>query len=527
MERQLALGRLRGAVPALVALMAVAAAIAAWIASRHGPLLSPDSVTYLSLSRNLAAGKGYIDLTGQPNTTFAPAFPALLAAGQLVGLTATSAARLLNTVSYAALVVLAWALLRRHTSSRGLALAATGLVVVSPALLNVSAHAWSEPLFCVVILGFILVLEDVLAASDRQRQVALVVGAGLLAAVGFIIRYAGFTLLLVGIIVLLFSRVSVRTRLRNVGIFVLTGSLIPAIWLLRNASSGGRYLLGPRASVSDSVPSLVSKFVDGGITMFVSHSAATRTRLVVLGPLVVLVGIGLLMRFRRRPDDPDARVKVASTVPLATFIAVYSASVVVSGKTAGSSVDLRIVMPIFVPVVVVGAQFASRALAAARAAASEWPRAVVYLLTVGGLLGVISTADTYAQTSWAMGRAPHGYATDTLASSALARAVRVHAGPSAIVTTNSPWALYSETGHQPVLPTPGLYPSVSLPPATSDMLADAACGQPVYFAWYLRSRHPNMDLGRALQLTVVANVNDGVLFLVHPPRRECRADERS
>jgi uncharacterized protein (DUF3820 family) len=126
-----------------------------------------------------------------------------------------------------------------------------------------------------------------------------------------------------------------------------------------------------------------------------------------------------------------------------------------------------------------------------------------------------------------MGRAPHGYATDTLASSALARAVRGHAGSSAIVTTNSPWALYSETGHQPVLPTPGIYPSISLPPATSDMLADAACGQRVYFAWYLRSRHPNRDLGRALQLTVVANVSDGVLYLVHPPRRECRADDRT
>jgi hypothetical protein len=148
------------------------------------------------------------------------------------------------------------------------------------------------------------------------------------------------------------------------------------------------------------------------------------------------------------------------------------------------------------------------------------------VLAIGGLLGVASTADTYAQSSWAMGRAPRGYATDTLASSALARAVRVHAGSSAIVTTNSPWALYSATGHQPVLPTPGeLYPSVSLPPATSDMLADAACGQRVYFAWYSRSRHPSTDLGRALRLTVVANVSDGVLYLVHPPRGECQADE--
>ena len=66
---------------AWVVALAVLAGVATWVATRHGPGLSPDSVTYLSAARNLAAGRGYVDLTGQANTTFAPGYPAVLAAG--------------------------------------------------------------------------------------------------------------------------------------------------------------------------------------------------------------------------------------------------------------------------------------------------------------------------------------------------------------------------------------------------------------------------------------------------------------
>jgi hypothetical protein len=149
---------------------------------------------------------------------------------------------------------------------------------------------------------------------------------------------------------------------------------------------------------------------------------------------------------------------------------------------------------------------------------------VVYLLAIGVVMGMVSNAHGFAQASWRAGRTARGYATDTLASSPLARAVSVHAGPSAIVTTNSPWALYSATGHQPIFPTPRLYPSASLAPPSTAMLADAACREPVFFALYSYGRRPSTDLGRGLRLTIVESVRDGVLYLVHATRSACRAD---
>jgi hypothetical protein len=71
-----------------------------------------------------------------------------------------------------------------------------------------------------------------------------------------------------------------------------------------------------------------------------------------------------------------------------------------------------------------------------------------------------------------------------------------------------------------------LYPSASLIPPTVDVLGDAACDGPVFFAWYERSTHPDTDLGGGLRLTIVERVSDGVLYRVHAPPAECRAADR-
>jgi hypothetical protein len=510
-----------------VGLLAVAAAVATFIATRHGPLLSPDSVTYLSLAHNLVVGKGFVDLTGQANTTFAPGFPGVLAAGQILGLAASTTARALNAASFAGVVVLAWILVSRHTSSRHttsrlVAFGATALVVVSPALLDVAAHAWSEPAFCVVVLGFILLLEETLVRVEPQHPHLLVAGAGLLAGVGFMTRYAALPLVLVGIVALGAPPGRARARVERVAVFLMAALPLPVIWLVRNATSGAPYLLGPRTPVPDSFMNLLNNFGTSFVAMFTPGSAPTRIYLVFFVPLVVLAAIGLIAALRQRARR-DAPVQGTSIVPLVAFIAIYSVSILVSGKTAGSSIDTRIVMPIFVPVVVVGAWLVSGAFDATRQAPSVWTRRVVSVLAISVLVGVVSSAGSFVETAWNTGRAPRGYATDTLTSSPLARAVSVYTSSTSVVTTNSPWSLYSATAHEPILPRPGpLYPSASLVPASADMLADAACHASVYFAWYAHSRNGTATLGGGLRLTRVTHVRDGVLYMVHAPRSECR-----
>jgi hypothetical protein len=506
--------------PVPVSLLAVVAAVATWIATRHGPQLSPDSVTYLSLARNLSAGRGFVDLTGQANTTFAPGLPGLLAIGQLVGLSLATAARLVNAAAFATIVVLAWVLLARHFASRAVALIATAIVVVSPALLDVTSHTWSEPVFCVVVLGFILVLEEALGRPDVVPQRVFTASAGVLAGVGFMIRYAGASLILVGLIVVLLGTGAARARLGRVGIFLAGALPLPLLWLARNAASGASYLLGPRMQVPDSVGSLLETFGKSFVSLF-TYGSSLGNYLVALAPVTLLVGFGAVVATGRHESSDHH--SAPSMLPLVAFIACYGASVVVSAKTAGSSIDDRIVMPIFVPVVVVSAWLASRALTAARQARNVWAGTAVAVVALGIALSAIVTTVHFIEESWTTGRAAHGYATYTLARSPLARAVAHHATLSALVTTNSPWTLYSATGHEPILVAPEpLYPSASLVPTSSDALADLACHETVYFAWYARSAHPATNLGGGLRLTSVQRARDGVLYAVHAPRSECR-----
>jgi hypothetical protein len=289
--------------------------------------------------------------------------------------------------------------------------------------------------------------------------------------------------------------------------------------------------MGPRVTVSEGVPSIAGRFIDGGLEMFVRDATAQRTRLLVLLPIAVLVGLGVLVglappvrnfltsRRDRRDRRPFQSCQPIPAVLLA-FVVVYSIAIVVSGKTAGSSVDLRIVTPIFIPTVVALAWLATPALAFARGIRG-WPRALVSVVVIGILVGTASSAYLFAQTSWRSGRAARGYAADTLASSPLARAVVAHTTANSIVTTNSPWALYSATRHQPIFPTPRLYPSASLAPATTARLAAAACTQPVFYAWFPYGRRPTIGLGGGLRLSIVEQVGDGVLYRIHTPPSAC------
>jgi hypothetical protein len=498
--------------------LALIAGVATWIATRHGPGLSPDSVTYLSTARNLAAGHGDLDLTGQANTTFAPGYPAVLAAGKVIGLSLTTAARLVNAGSFVAIVVLSWRLLRRHVTSPRLVLMATAAVAVSPAVLNVADQAWSEPLFCVVLLAFVLVLEDVMAAHPASPR--LVAAAGLIAGVGFLVRYAASALIITGIVILLVSRRPVRwtTRWSQVGVFLLGAVPLPALWMLRNAASGSPYLLGPRVAVTSSPWNLLVLFL-GGIKELLVPTTATALWAVVVLPIAVVVTVGAVTATRARARH-QALVGTRSIAPLFGFIAVYGAFVLIAGKVSGASIDVRTIMPIYLPLLVVGAWLVAEACQRVPRLARLWGHPRVGFAVAGACL--LFYGGWFLQVSWADGSVARGYAAASVVRSPLAAVVR-RLPTGALVVTNAPWALYYASGHQPIVPAPGpLVPAASLVPATPDVLTDASCAHPVYVAWFGGSP-PHATPGSSPRPAGVRLLTrrDGVLELLYPRNSSC------
>ena len=498
-----------------VAGLAMVAAVGTFLATRHGPALSADSVTYLSVARNILSGQGYTDFTGQAVTTFAPGFPVLLAAGHWTGLSLLTTARLLNGASFMCVVALTWVVLHRHTRSPAILWGATAFIAVSQAMLNVADHAWSEPLFCVLILLFTLVLED--AVTRRREGATLNVGAGLVVGCAFLVRYAAVILIVVGIVVLvtLFRRCGIRVLMSRVGVFLVSASILPAIWILRNAGSGAPYLLGPRLSSPTSIGTLTRLFTTSYASLFLPDFSTRSVILLILSTTPLLLGLAVLFR-----TDNRRRGCGRTLLPTATFVCLYPIFVVVSGKLSGSSIDTRLVAPMFPSAVIIIAVLLDEVIVGAperkRASGSRSIQSVIRfgLLGVGSIV-LIASVVLFVEKIDDDGATAHAYASPSFARSELAAFVRA-LRPGSMVATNRPWALYVGTGRQPIVPSPApLYPSASLVPTTVDMLTDQACSRRVYLAWFDHPvATPPSPRVSGLRLHLLREADDGALFRI-------------
>ena len=505
-----------------VALLSGLAGVATFLATRHGPVLSPDSVTYLSAARNLVAGHGYTDFTGHAVTTFPPGYSVLLAIGRWAGLSLLMAARVLNSGLFMLVVGLTWLVLRRHTRSRVVCIGATAFVAASQTMLNLSDHAWSEPAFCVLILVFTLLLEDAITRwRTRSWPVAL---AGVVVGCAFLVRYAATILLVVGVVTLIIShrRDGTRAVATRVAVFIATASLLPLIWIARNAASGTPYLLGPRVASTSGVGGLTRQFTVGLVSLFLPGFSTQS--IVLLVALVTPLVASLWFAFRSG-DEP--RRRDYTLLPTAIFVCLYPPFVVASGRFSGSSIDARLIAPMFPSVVILLAvlldEILQRGRGELRTSNLRFVQPAVRLVGIGaGSAVLIASAVLFFDKVASDGASAHAYASTSYAESELAESVRA-LGPGSLVATNRPWALYVGTGRQPIVPSPApLYPSVSLIPTTVEDLEHQTCTRRVYLAWYgYVAATPPSERVRGLRLHVLRTVNDGTLYRVDVDESGC------
>ena len=141
----------------------------------YGAGLSVDSVRYVAVARNLAAGKGFIGIDGSPLIAQPPLYPALLAAIKLLfAIDPLYSANVVNAILFGFIVYLSGLLsLRYLDSSLPNTILSVVLVVVLRPLLDVSKMAWTEPLFILLVLLFFVVMELYLVDGDIKLLISL------------------------------------------------------------------------------------------------------------------------------------------------------------------------------------------------------------------------------------------------------------------------------------------------------------------------------------------------------------------
>jgi hypothetical protein len=447
-------------------LIAAVTTAAVGFASRHGPLLAPDSVTYLSMAHSLGHGHGASDFTGRSVTVFTPGYPAVLARLQSVGVRAITSTRVVNLAAYAAIVLLAFLLIRRRVESWRIVLGGTLLIACCVQLLITTEFASSDPLFYALVLVFILALEEIVARAERR---ALLIGAAAVVVwAAFMVRWAAVSLIVVGVITLLltFRHDGVRRALGGAVSFGAAASVVPLLWIIRNATVKGGSAFGLRVHSHESPASIAVDVGRAVAHIMIPDSLGTGPGVVLLAGLVAVAGV--LSLVCRRELGARLRHVRPSVVPTLVFVVVYVVFVAAARKSTGSDLDPRILLPAWIPTAILGAWYFEQLIASLRATGVRW---LAWVLAIGGV-GLVGISVFWFADQVRMGTAPSVAVAHYPVNDVALRRELGSLGRNALVVTNDPWRVYNATGHVPteLAPMP-LQPGFSHTPMSVATLA--------------------------------------------------------
>ena len=218
--------------------------LAIWRSTPYGMGLVNDSATYIEGASSILAGKGYVRISGggeiKPITHFPPVFSIFLAGLGLAGMDLLQGARVLITILFGVDILLVGLSVYKISWSMGFAIFGALLLAVSDLQLGVYSFALSEPLFITLMLASFLCLSQ---SFDRSHWGWSAL-TGLLLSLAYLTRYAGASLFITALLVMIFMRP--KQFLKRTGI-MLAGALLPILfWMLYGRFTGATGTLGNR-----------------------------------------------------------------------------------------------------------------------------------------------------------------------------------------------------------------------------------------------------------------------------------------
>ena len=343
----------------LMAVLSSVTFVFVWLANRQGVGWSYDSADYVAVGSSLSNGMGLLDIIGKPSTVHPPGFSVLIALGMWLGFGSATTILCINAVSSAITVACSFVLLRGATLNPWTTLYGSIFVVVAPALMWQYSMAYSEPLFVAIEM---LMTVVVLRMKSLWKYPLLT----LLATALFYVRYVGpiFTaiILLVSLCLDLRMRGLLKALILN-SVVVIASSFLTWLWILRNRGidgSGLGFMQGGGGSYWKAftmVPGTIGEWISGSppkieLLSWSAHptlpKVATVCLLVVVVPLLSLTVIDRLKKDRKFSESQFRTLVMTS----ALVIGYVLFSVYRFVKVHRASLDDRVMIPIFVPLVI-------------------------------------------------------------------------------------------------------------------------------------------------------------------------------
>ncbi len=216
-----------------------------YLYTKHSGIgISPDSVTYLSVAENIHQHGIFADFNRKVIVNFPLFYPGWLSIFIfLTGLEPLVFAPVMNGLLFAAVIYISGRMMESFIyPSKWYKWAILSFLVFSPCLLEIYSMLWSETLFLLLLLLFMVALRKYLLT----HQLNALILAATLTAFACITRYAGITMVATGLLlVLLDLKTSIRKRILHLLIFGSIALSLLAANLVHNIMARGT-LTGPR-----------------------------------------------------------------------------------------------------------------------------------------------------------------------------------------------------------------------------------------------------------------------------------------
>lgn len=324
-------------------LFSAIAAFAIYIyCSYSGIGISPDSIMYTSAARSFVHHGTLLTFNQIPIVDFPVFYPLFLGTISFISQTDPVAfGAVLNMVLFATLIFISgWIMSRFVPSSpvyKWLVLAA---IVLNPGLLQVYSYLWSETLFILEVLLFLIVFRKYLLTHAGKWLIF----AAAIAAVACITRYAAVTIVGTGGLILLLDRkLTIRKKIGHILIYGFICISLLVTNLVVNALHTGT-VTGPRE------PSITSfgknLFYFGSV--FCEWMGITPTLYGVFAtPIAIIILVGfiaaLAFNYTRRKLDSFENLAI-------TFALVYGLFIVLSSTFSRyERINPRLLSPMYIP----------------------------------------------------------------------------------------------------------------------------------------------------------------------------------
>ncbi|MBS1526477.1 MAG: hypothetical protein JST19_12555 [Bacteroidetes bacterium] len=312
--------------------------------SYSGVGLSPDSLMYASAAEHFKSHGNFVTFTGTPITFFPVFYPLFLGIIDFVSrVNPVEAGAMINRFLFAAVVFTSgWIMERFLSHSRIYKWLILIAIIISPALLEIYSFLWSETLFILEVLFFIIAFWKYTHTYSIKSLVVVAV----ITAISCITRYAGVTVMGTGcLLILLESEISFRKKIIHEVIYGSISISLLVINLVYNSLATGLSTGTREPSITPFVKNLF--YVGTVINDWGALSNKADSYAVLVASVIMLALIGVLAW-----KTWKKRINSYENIVIA-FAVVYGAFIIISASISRyEQINSRLLSPMFIPLLI-------------------------------------------------------------------------------------------------------------------------------------------------------------------------------